>query len=217
MRKFHPHLEILPASQAALWAGLQALRDCGFVLYGGTAIALRLGHRQSVDFDFFTHLPLNRSALSAALPWLKVADILQDEPGTLTVLGPGGVKASFFGGLQVGRCDDPEVTADGVMVVASLLDLLAFKLKLTVQRVEAKDYLDTAAILQAGVPLARGLAAAEVLFEPALPPMIVLKALTYFEGGDLPAVPAEVRDLLAAAVADVGDLPRVERRSPGLF
>ncbi|MDF1482816.1 nucleotidyl transferase AbiEii/AbiGii toxin family protein [Extensimonas sp. H3M7-6] len=25
----------------------------GFALYGGTAIALRLGHRQSVDFDFF--------------------------------------------------------------------------------------------------------------------------------------------------------------------
>ncbi len=25
----------------------------GFVLYGGTAIALRLAHRPSVDFDFF--------------------------------------------------------------------------------------------------------------------------------------------------------------------
>jgi len=25
-----------------------------FILYGGTALALRLGHRESVDFDFFS-------------------------------------------------------------------------------------------------------------------------------------------------------------------
>jgi hypothetical protein len=34
-------------------------RSLGFVLYGGAAIALRLGHRQSVDFDFFSSRPLN--------------------------------------------------------------------------------------------------------------------------------------------------------------
>jgi len=203
--------------QMALWADLAPLRELGFVLYGGTAVALRLGHRQSVDFDFFTHRPLDRSALLRGLPWLGSADVLQDEPETLTVLAPGGVKVSFFGGLQVGRCGEPDTTADGVMVVASLEDLLAFKLNLVVQRVEAKDYLDVASILAAGVPLERGLASAEMLFAPALPPMVVLKALTYFEGGDLSSLLSATRDSLIAAVASVGDLPRAERRSNCLY
>ncbi|MEI6536159.1 MAG: hypothetical protein WCN98_12500, partial [Verrucomicrobiaceae bacterium] len=117
----------------------------------------------------------------------------------------------------VGRCGEPDTTADGVMVVASLEDLLAFKLNLVVQRVEAKDYLDVASILAAGVPLERGLASAEMLFAPALPPMVVLKALTYFEGGDLSSLPSATRDSLIAAVASVGDLLRAERRSNCLY
>jgi hypothetical protein len=56
---------------------------------------------------------------------------------------------------------EPEASEDGVIVAASLEDLLAFKLKLVVQRIEAKDYLDVAAILRSGLPLERGLAAAE--------------------------------------------------------
>jgi hypothetical protein len=216
VKKFSPCFEILPAAQAVLWPGLAPLRHLDFVLYGGTAIALRLGHRHSVDFDFFTHLPLERAALKQSLPWFASATVLQDEPESLTVLSPGGVKVSFFGGLKVGRLGDPEVSEDGVIVAASLEDLLAFKLKLVVQRVEAKDYLDVAALLRSGVPLERGLAAAEVLFAPDLPPMVALKALTYFEGGDLPSLPAEVRQTLCAAVSGVGDLPVVERRSENL-
>ncbi len=192
------------------------MRDLGFVLYGGTAIALRLGHRHSVDFDFFTHLPLERAVLKRSLPWFSSASVLQDEPDSLTVLAPGGVKVSFFGGLKVGRVGDPEVSEDGVIVAASLEDLLAFKLKLVVQRVEAKDYLDVVALLRSGVPLERGLAAAEVLFAPDLPPMVALKALTYFEGGDLSSLPVEVREALCAAVSGVGDLPVIERRSENL-
>jgi hypothetical protein len=48
MSQFTPLLEILPASQRALWPDLQFARD-RFILYGGTALALRLGHRASVD------------------------------------------------------------------------------------------------------------------------------------------------------------------------
>lgn len=216
MKRFSPCFGILPAAQAQLWEKLAPLRDLGFVLYGGTAIALRLGHRHSVDFDFFTHLPLKRTALKQALSWLATAEVLQDEPESLTVLSPGGVKVSFFGGLKVGRVGEPEASEDGVIVAASLEDLLAFKLKLVVQRVEAKDYLDVAAIVRSGVPLERGLAGAELLFAPDLPPMVVLKALTYFEGGDLSSLPAEVRGALCAAVAGVGDLPVVRRRSDSL-
>ena len=49
---FEPHLDILPEEQRICWSLLNGVSEEGFVLYGGTALALRLGHRQSVDFDF---------------------------------------------------------------------------------------------------------------------------------------------------------------------
>src|SRR5205085_7929658 len=50
---FAARLDILPAPQRTLWSELVALPR-HFVLYGGTALALRLGLRVSVDFDFFS-------------------------------------------------------------------------------------------------------------------------------------------------------------------
>ena len=55
---FKPCTSILPRAQQQLWPELSATVAMGFVLYGGTAIALRLGHRPSVDFDFFSERPL---------------------------------------------------------------------------------------------------------------------------------------------------------------
>jgi ABC-type tungstate transport system permease subunit len=50
---FQPHFEILPPAQLLLWKELNPVNNLGFVLYGGTALALRLGHRVSIDFVFF--------------------------------------------------------------------------------------------------------------------------------------------------------------------
>ena len=52
MNLIAPRTDILPPAQKDLWPALRILEH-GFVLYGGTAIALRYGHRQSIDFDFF--------------------------------------------------------------------------------------------------------------------------------------------------------------------
>ena len=49
MPTFQPRLDILPAAQRKLWCELGATPD-HFTLYGRTALALRLGHRQSADF-----------------------------------------------------------------------------------------------------------------------------------------------------------------------
>lgn len=107
MKKFPPRFDVLPAPQAALWGQLAPVRELGFVLYGGTAIALRLGHRHSVDFDFFTPLPLDRAALKRSLPWLASAAVLRDEPESLTVLSPGGSKFLFSGALKSGAWVSP--------------------------------------------------------------------------------------------------------------
>ena len=52
MKTFRPHMDILPKAQRAFWPELANVPK-EFVLYGGTAIALHLGHRDSVVFDFF--------------------------------------------------------------------------------------------------------------------------------------------------------------------
>jgi len=220
LKAFHPRLEILPEGQRRLWPTLAPLAQLGWVLYGGTAIALRYGHRVSVDFDFFSAQPLDRQALGQALPWLASARVLQDQPETLTLLTPDtadvGVKVSFFGGLTIGRVADPEISDDGIALVASPLDLLATELKVLLQRAEKKDYLDVATLLEANLPLAEGLAAASALYGPAFPPEEALKAIVFFADGDLPELPIAVRRRLEATVLTVEALPRLERRGRDL-
>ncbi|MBN8728487.1 MAG: nucleotidyl transferase AbiEii/AbiGii toxin family protein [Xanthomonadales bacterium] len=216
---FRPRLDVLPVPQRRLWPELAALKEGGFVLYGGTAVAVRLGHRQSVDFDFFTDRALQRDRLYRKLPALARAEVLQDRPDTLTVLvGAEGaqVKLSFFGGIGFGRVGEPALSEDGVLVAASLLDLMGTKLKALLQRVEAKDYLDIAAMLQAGVPLPLGLAAARQLYGPAFQPSEALKALVWFQGGDLETLQGSTRHVLAGAAAAVRDLPDVSLRAQSL-
>lgn len=64
----------------------------------------------------------------------------------------------------MGRVGEPELTDDGVLLVASLDDRMATKLKVILQRMEARDYRDIAAMLNAGVSLAKGPAAARAMY-----------------------------------------------------
>ncbi|MBM3857688.1 MAG: nucleotidyl transferase AbiEii/AbiGii toxin family protein [Verrucomicrobia bacterium] len=213
MNSFKPHLEILPKAQQQLWKQLRPASKLGFVLYGGTAIALQLGHRLSVDFDFFSEKKLEKDLLRAAFPFSKNATLLQDREETLTLLVPfeneTSVKISFFGNLQFGRVDSPRQTDDGVLEIASLEDLMATKLKVLFQRVEAKDYIDIAAMIQHGVSLAYGLAAASMMFGSAFQPSECLKALTYFHGGDLELLTKDTKNILIKAAAALHGLPEV--------
>lgn len=210
MDTFRPRLDILPAAQLKLWPELRPVRELGFVLYGGTAIALRLGHRQSVDFDFFSSRPVDREALRQALPFLRTTRVRQDNRNTFEVATASGVRLAFFGGLDFGRVGRPQHTEDGVLRVASLADLMASKLKVILQRSEAKDYQDIAAMVRAGVRVDAGLAAAEKIFKPTFPPSESLKALVYFEGGDMPRLSAVDRKVLIEAAGAVKSLPRVK-------
>lgn len=215
MPEFSPRLDVLPQAQRIIWPHLQPAAALGFALYGGTAIALRLGHRSSVDFDFFSAAPLNRSALFSTMPFLKAAQVLQDNPDTLTFLvAPDAgandtVKVSFFGSITFGRVGMPQWTSDRTIQVASSEDLLGTKLKVLLQRVESKDYIDTAALIESGTSLAVGLGVARALFGPAFQPSECVKALVYFEGGDLEVLARQVKDRLIASVKTVGDLPQI--------
>ncbi len=86
---------------------------------------------------------------------------------------------------------------------------MATKLKVILQRTESKDFKDIVALVKAGVRVDRGLATAERMFAPTLPPMIALKAMTYFAEGDLASLTPADRSALVAAAASVKTLPPV--------
>ena len=89
------HLDILPEEQRRLWDRLGET-PTEFTLYGGTGLALQLGHRISIDFDFFAIGAFDPDALLKRIPYLNNvsgSDVLQLEENTLTCL-VDGVKIS---------------------------------------------------------------------------------------------------------------------------
>lgn len=207
---FDPRIDVLPPAQKEIWPQLAPASDLSFVLYGGTAVALHLGHRVSVDFDFFKAEPLDKARIETSFQFVRNARTIQEDENTLVMAVPmpsGPVKVSFFGGLGLGRINDPLRTKDRVLLVASLEDLLATKLKAILDRAEAKDYRDISAILTAGVSLEKALGAFANNYrrDPALP----LRALGFFRDGDLPSLPEADQDRLRAARDRVSDVPEV--------
>src|SRR5438105_11180661 len=163
---FSPRLDILPAAQQRLWPELSSTPD-HFLLYGGTAIALRLGHRVSVDFDFFTQKSFAPNSLLAELPYLKDAVIRQSKANTLTATVERGspVQLSFFGDLGLGQVEPEDVAEGPRLKVASLLDLAGMKAAVVTQRAELRDYLDIHVLLtKANITLAKMLAAAAAIY-----------------------------------------------------
>ncbi|MGH9793315.1 MAG: nucleotidyl transferase AbiEii/AbiGii toxin family protein [Candidatus Acidiferrales bacterium] len=217
---FEPRLDILPPAQRRLWDELIATPQ-HFVLYGGTAIALRLGHRQSEDFDFFSAEPFSPRLLKSGIGYLDGAEIIQSEKNTLTCIADRGgpVQVSFFGGLDLNRVTDPGTPAGPVGIrVAALVDLMAVKLGVVMERAAYKDYFDIAALLRAGVGLAEGLGAAQAIFGPSFNPLISIKALMFYDDGDLSRLEPETRSKLteAARTTDPRTLPVIASRK-GLF
>jgi hypothetical protein len=215
MVAFSPRLEILPAAQRELWNELSAVPS-EFVLYGGTALALHLGHRDSLDFDFFGNRALDLSALEIGIPFLAHARIVQREKNTLTaIVDRGGrVKVSFFGMPKLPRLAPPLVAKDNGLQVASLIDLAGTKASVLQVRAESKDYVDIDALLRlGGVGLPVALAAAQRLYGSSFNPEITLKALSYFDDGDLRALPEDmkVRLVVAAREVDLEHLPDMDQ------
>ncbi len=205
-----PRLDILPAAQQRLWGELSTTPE-GFALYGGTAISLRLGHRESVDFDFFSQQPFTPAELQARVPYLSGGRLLQAAPNTLTMgVDRGGpVQVSFFGGLKLGQVEPYDVVAGPSFKIASLVDLAGMKVSVVTQRAELKDYLDIHALLtQARISLPVMLAAAKVIYGAEHNALISLKAISYHDDAALAQLPEAMRRDLIAAVRGV-DIERL--------
>lgn len=211
----NPRLDILPAAQRILWAELGQTPN-RFVLYGGTAMALRLGHRQSLDFDFFSNDSFEPGSLYSNIPYLAHARIDQRGDNTLsaTVDRNGPVRVSYLGDVRMRSVKTPDLASDNGLQIASLLDLAATKLKTIQQRAEVKDYLDIAAALAEGISLSDSLGSAIAIYGKTFNPLAALKALSYFEDGTLPTLPQGIRQQLrkSAQQVDLISLPRMPVR-----
>lgn len=204
MTEFSPRLDILPPPQRRLWDEIGATPS-QFTLYGGTAIALQLGHRQSVDFDFFGTEDFDPRELFESVPYLKGGTVVQSAPSTLSVwVDRGGdAKASFFGVPELGEVGSPGTPRGVMLKVASLLDLAGLKTVVVQSRAEAKDFIDLDALISSGIALPLALAAAKIIRGPSYNPQVSLKALSYFEDGNLKSLDPSLTKRLKRAVSGV--------------
>src|SRR3989344_8314523 len=89
------HKEILTPEQSNLLNVVKLFSE-DFGLVGGTAIALHLGHRESIDYDLFTFDKfLNQKIRRKILRVAKITTVLRDEAGQFT-LEINGVRFTFF-------------------------------------------------------------------------------------------------------------------------
>lgn len=210
---FHPRLDVLPPAQRRLWQELGGVPE-GFVLYRGTAIALHLGHRVSVDFDFFGGRAFDPDDMMESIPFLADAEVVQRDVNTLTCIVDRGdpVQVSFFGVPRLPRLRPALRTSRPAVSVASLLDLGGAKAAVVQKRAEAKDYIDIDALILAGLGLDVALSAGKLMYGASFNPQITLKALTYFQEPALASLPDDLRLRLLEAVREVdpNDLPPVD-------
>ena len=132
------HLEILSPEQRELLPFVAQFKR-SFYLVGGTAIALHIGHRHSIDFDLFTIKKINKSRIKQkvfALPYNK-RTFLEDVDQIHFHIN--GVKTTFF--LYPYPVEHLEFL-DGVISMPSLLSLSAMKAFALGRRAKWKDYMD---------------------------------------------------------------------------
>jgi hypothetical protein len=219
---FEPRLDILGESQRQLWPELDAVPS-DFVLYGGTALALQLGHRGSEDFDFFSSSQFDPDRLQALLPFFH--DLDKSDPDVwvhrkrdnlegYVQRGPGTVKVAFFGGLEdLRRVQDPRRAGGSRLQVASLIDLAGMKMRVIQLRGSWKDYVDIHALALNGVDLPTALAAARAI-DSRFNPATSVRALQFYGDGTLSRVPIGVQQDLTrwARAVDLAKLSSLTSR-----
>lgn len=178
MRSGQLHFDILSHERQALLPLLSPLKS-RFYLAGGTALALQKGHRDSIDFDFFTDQPFNPTQLQqemASLLESHTVTVTQAAPNTLGSLVDSTIRLSFMTyqyPLIEPLLDSPSLK------LASVLDIGCMKLSAIISRSTLKDYVDLYTILQ-DVNLDTLLKATQQKF-PSVDPNVMLKALVYFD------------------------------------
>ena len=138
LTKFFP--EVLNENQSRVWQDLDFISDMGFYLGGGTALALQLGHRTSLDFDFYNPAKFNNKQLIQAFQkrYSRI-ETNSDQPENTWHGKVVEVEVSAF--LYQYDLIGKLVELSGVKI-ASLEDLAAMKVAAVIQRARQRDFVD---------------------------------------------------------------------------
>lgn len=110
-----------------------------FRLVGGTAIALQIGHRKSIDIDLFCNEQVNKQSIVASIQQ-NFADTECFTTSYCINARIKDVKIDIYDQWSIPFVK-PILTEDGIRISA-LEDLAAFKLTAFTERREKKDYID---------------------------------------------------------------------------
>jgi hypothetical protein len=168
-----------------------------FYLAGGTAAALQLGHRISVDLDFFTSEPLDARQLLQRARRVGTFDLQTESQGTL--IGTlQGARVSFFNYPY--PLLEPTPSLCGVRI-ASLVDIGLMKLTAASQRGSRKDFVDLFFICRQVKPLSELLALLSEKYQGvkySLPHL--LRSLVYFDDAEAEPMPHMLKPMRWAQV-----------------
>ena len=172
--------EILTEQQIKLLPLIEKFsKDFGLV--GGTAIALHIGHRESIDFDLFTVNELDPSKIKRKITnGFKVEKLFVNETDEYTVL-INGVKITF---LRYPFHIEFKDELDKIIKVADLLTLSAMKAYALGRRAKWKDYVDMHFILKNFHGMAEIIEKAKEIFSSEFNEKIFRAQLAYFEDID---------------------------------
>lgn len=115
-----------------------------FYLTGGTALALQIGHRESIDLDFFTHKDFSPQTLQIQLEKIGRLENLSLEKGTLNC---------FLENTQIQFLHYPYNMLEGKIAwegiyLSSVLDISCTKIITISQRGSKKDFIDLYFVLK---------------------------------------------------------------------
>lgn len=189
------HKEILTSEQVALLPALKKFSK-QFGMVGGTAIALHLGHRRSVDFDLFTNEKFSNATVRRTLSTFgKIDAIIYDEVGQYT-LSANGVRWTFFEYPYVIHYSQK---LDSIVRIPDLLTLAAMKAHALGRRAKWKDYVDMYFILKNHHKLIEIIDVAKKIFKQEFNEKVFRSQLAYFKDMDYSE---EVIYMPGRAVAD---------------
>lgn len=181
--------QVMPPEQASLLKELGSwTRDRGYYLAGGTAVALWLGHRSSIDFDWFSDQPATEPQ--------HVPDELRQIGAEFTVrsqtlqLIDGHIREirATFVQYAYPVLVAPSVWPEFGCAIASLVDLCCMKLAAVAQRGSRKDFIDIDAIFRHGVSLTEVLGDYRRKYNVS-DVMPILRGLAYFEDAERERMP----------------------------
>lgn len=173
--------EILTKNQQELFLILSEFSN-DYYLVGGTAIALQIGHRRSIDYDLFTNEEIKRMNIKRRINQLnfKLQEVIYEAYDQLHVL-INSVKLTFF---NYPYKIEPVIELENLIKMPSLLDLSAMKALSFGGRAKWKDYVDLYFLLKDHIELRDIVKKAKYLFRNEFNEKLFREQLAYFEDID---------------------------------